>query len=595
MSTQPNSSGAHEASGVQLSNSKERASRIPTNYYRNRNPMERWKMLSALGATVLTVVWLAWGFAADSGLPSPSWIEDRYSHGPLCKAHQRDREGNPLESNCSACHVSFPVLGGESAKERADGKCYECHKSLGTAKETHWPYQSYATTPSCGACHRDHRGVDVDLKVMADSYCIGCHGKIENHVSDKKMLGSYKAKDFAAVKFFKKDEKGKLVRKKGKLVRIKIDPAKKYPSGDITDFAKSHPEFLWIRAEKDGAQDPGAIRFSHEFHLQAGLYGSVEEIPDANQRGKYERYQNAKGEFQLNCNACHAAQRVGDVNTEIRSTDALGVLPLEKDQAYYLPIDYAAHCSACHPMPKPLGYTEPLKHGHRTDPETKKRVKIPPDVIAKEVEKQLSTVGINAFRTALPFIPRSLPGKAPRSLRSDDSDDKVEKELRAKVLNQTLNALFNKGGVCNKCHYGYNEAGGLAPLTRDSTEVANAWGKGKNGPAIPRIWFRHAEFNHKEHEFMRKDENDLGWCVKCHSGTEPPKGAVSFAAVDNFATRDGAAKIMMPGKASCAQCHTPTPASIPAGDKENAMFRVEKTKAARHDCTECHLYHHGKH
>jgi len=90
---------------------KQRASRIPLDYYKHGDGMTRrkraWTCL-ALGLTILWCLILIPAYLIPAVNKSPVG-EQRYSHGPVCKAHAT------IGHECSACHVSFPMLGGRDA------------------------------------------------------------------------------------------------------------------------------------------------------------------------------------------------------------------------------------------------------------------------------------------------------------------------------------------------------------------------------------------------------------------------------------------------------------------------------------------------
>ena len=65
-----------------LQTGKGRATRIPLNYFKTLNGLEKGKLCLTLLAVVLTLGWLAWGaFAQKDGGDS------RYSRGPVAKVH----------------------------------------------------------------------------------------------------------------------------------------------------------------------------------------------------------------------------------------------------------------------------------------------------------------------------------------------------------------------------------------------------------------------------------------------------------------------------------------------------------------------------
>src|SRR5262245_34917215 len=77
---------------------KRRALRIPLDYYKKANPLERRKLLLALIALLAAGGWIAYLFATgESG-------QRAFSHGPLAAVHQN------LDASCEKCHVSFEPI-----------------------------------------------------------------------------------------------------------------------------------------------------------------------------------------------------------------------------------------------------------------------------------------------------------------------------------------------------------------------------------------------------------------------------------------------------------------------------------------------------
>src|SRR5205823_2370177 len=110
---------------------KQRASRIPLDYYKKPDRMTLrkrfWTKVAAAGALVWLLTYLP-ASMVPAGRNTPLG-NNRFSHGPVCKAHQ----GMGFE--CSACHVSFPMLGSRETVElpgarstfSGDLRCLECH------------------------------------------------------------------------------------------------------------------------------------------------------------------------------------------------------------------------------------------------------------------------------------------------------------------------------------------------------------------------------------------------------------------------------------------------------------------------------------
>src|SRR5205807_2410828 len=85
-----------------------------------------------------------------------------------------------------------------------------------------------ASLPSCGTCHRDHRGADASLVFMADADCTQCHGSLKSHAKDAAAIAS---------------------------------------ADGVTGFAegRGHPDFAPLKKP-----DPGRLKFNHKLHLTPG-------------------------------------------------------------------------------------------------------------------------------------------------------------------------------------------------------------------------------------------------------------------------------------------------------------------------------------
>src|SRR5208337_2485507 len=107
----------------QQTTGKQRAIRIPLDYFKQPNPLERWKLWLSGIALLLAAGWIIAGLVqSDQG-------RSRYSRGPLAKVHAA------WDTECSACHVSFSPINSSNpahamfGKSRAsDQQCMNCHE-----------------------------------------------------------------------------------------------------------------------------------------------------------------------------------------------------------------------------------------------------------------------------------------------------------------------------------------------------------------------------------------------------------------------------------------------------------------------------------
>ena len=82
-----------------LQTGKDRAIRIPLDYYKSLNGIEKAKLGLTVIACILTVGWLVWGAVAEPGGGSM-----RYSRGPVSSAHEK------MDSDCMQCHTAFSPI-----------------------------------------------------------------------------------------------------------------------------------------------------------------------------------------------------------------------------------------------------------------------------------------------------------------------------------------------------------------------------------------------------------------------------------------------------------------------------------------------------
>jgi hypothetical protein len=280
---------------------KFRAARIPLDYYKHPDRLERWRNRLLVVGLVIPLAWWAAGWLrSDQG-------QHHYSRGPLAVVHAT------WEDRCDACHTAFTPLSREAWLKSAsatDQKCITCH-----AGPIH--HESQTGTPACATCHRDHRGRDASLVRMPDGDCTGCHGNLVAHVEEKR----------------------------------KAD----LPYQNVTRFdTNDHPEFrLWREKE----EDPGKLIFNHQLHLAAGMNSGQIQAQftlDKINAAAQTRYKVKPGTnlVQLDCADCHQLD-----STDFRAArqllsevPAAAVLPSRSAGAYMLPITYENQCAACHPL-----------------------------------------------------------------------------------------------------------------------------------------------------------------------------------------------------------------------------------------------------
>src|SRR5918912_1619389 len=105
---------------------KQRASRIPLDYYKGYDTISRWKLgLSAL-ALVLSLGWWVSGlaFGGRYGVRNSRGGRMRYTHGPVARVHAT------WEAQCDACHIPLTPISGSASwagvlgdPKKSDQKC----------------------------------------------------------------------------------------------------------------------------------------------------------------------------------------------------------------------------------------------------------------------------------------------------------------------------------------------------------------------------------------------------------------------------------------------------------------------------------------
>jgi hypothetical protein len=158
-------------------------------------------------------------FVACAGLMALTWWPRThfiYESRSVSSAHTM------FNDRCDVCHVETfrPAVrllrSDPKIRSVPDSTCRECHP-VGP----HHP--ECVTDPNCSACHQEHRGRAVLVRVM-DSHCTDCHKDLD-------------------------------------VLRCPTMFAKK-----INQFSADHPPFgAW---QPGGLVDPGTVRFNHKVHLQ---------------------------------------------------------------------------------------------------------------------------------------------------------------------------------------------------------------------------------------------------------------------------------------------------------------------------------------
>ncbi len=442
---------------------KQRASRIPLDYFKTPDRLMRAKLSLTFLALIAALGWWASGLRPGGrGLLAESdSARMRYSHGPVAAVHAS------WDARCEACHVDFHPISDDSwtkavggSTKGADLKCLDCHQV-----EIHHQAQQ-ANDPSdvsCAGCHRDHRGREASLVKLEDSDCTSCHKALDSHTKAGKSA-------FAA---------------------------------KVTSFPGDHPAFALFRQGKESAVDPGTLKFNHALHMAPGLTtvqgGSpifrAGQLTSATARERYAPGKKPEDAVQLECASCHRLDNGALPSASSRSgVLALADQPLAGTGAYIKPITYQADCAACHalnvPMPQGEG-TKVVTVPHRLQPSALHEA-------LTNLSLGLTLEGDPALARKIDDGRRGFPGK------SSAVEVSARKEIAARVA-VAEKLLFGPGhNTCTECH-GYDTPAGR----KSSPDLSQSLDGVQIEPTyVPTIWFEHANFDHSAHRAVS--------CRSCH-------------------------------------------------------------------------------
>lgn len=507
-------------------------------YFRN-NPFEDRKVFYTLVAIVASLLMLGLWTVMRSDRP--------YSHGPVAEVHAS------FDAKCEACHKPPSERGPSSLFDPQSRwlalECQSCHRGPVHHRDMIWPSDwpkqntgdALGNDAECAACHHDHNGKNFSLVRLTDDHCLKCHG-------DLPKWHKAGTTDYAA----------------------KIE--------NFWDKSGGHPEFRKLVNEQKnaGGQTARTLKFSHSHHMSPGI-GYVggsrlsltkKDLLSLNQDDPkvveqyFRKDDGLDAVVQLDCKHCHQldAER-GDPRDHSKPWANLAGEPRESIQppraqgAYFLPINFEAHCQACHPL-KSLELTSDAGQKfpefylpHRKQPAELKEVlrarysgyvlseKGRPELLNKNVtDEDVLKIGNQVEQAVSKSLMKLLPSTNPRA----------------------ANAL--SGGTCTECHL---LEGNSAKIEESKIVLPN----------IPTVWFEHSKFDHVAHRAYD--------CLKCHPNTGTPK---EFDFKSIYTGPDQ--KINILGVDSCRECHAPSGRGLTKdGQKAEAGIRS--------NCTDCHRYHNG--
>ena len=399
---------------------KQRASRIPLDYFKSPDYYARWKGRLTLVGFIAALV-----YGTTVFLPNG---ESQFSRGPVAHVHAI------WDSQCTACHVPFEPISEHTWSKplfanTGNERCINCHAGP--------PHHATATPDlSCSACHREHRGREASLIRLADQDCTRCHADLVAHTMLKKT-------DFK----------------------------------NVTEFSKSgHPDFRFPEKVSRG------LKFSHARHMSAGmtLPGQDKQTGfrvrdlDAADRERYAPgAKDLDAAVQLNCASCHQLEAgdfpAKDAPSSLRPRGGVG--------DYMLPITYDNQCKACHPLtlktpPGPLFARggEVLHIPHGLQPKPVKEF-VWGAIAERRVRKLLEDWQVPPGRP-LPGKEYSAMEKKVAAEIDELVTNRVEKFLYREAVTDAEKLLFLGEHTCGRCH----EVNGEGPSRKITpTQVPNVW------------------------------------------------------------------------------------------------------------------------
>lgn len=474
---------------------KQRAARIPLDYFKKPDFYAKWKNRLGLGALAITIVWLS------AGLLQRGQGEMRFSRGPVAQVHAI------WDAQCTACHTPFEAISEHNWIATVFGTsgtgsegCKACH-----AGPPH--HKSAKQEPSCAACHREHQGRDASLVRLPDQDCTRCHADLRRHTNVEKL---------------------------------EID-------GHVTAFSEgTHPKFRSL--EKKPSR---GLKFSHKTHMLPGMAASftVGKLGDADKK-RYAPGLKDSDPVRLDCQSCHRLDSADFlVKSERKGESSILGLKHKEISApfrprggvgdYMVPITYENQCKACHPVTLSLANapdafklkdkTVPIPHG------------LQPAEVKQFVWGVLAQYGVQKLiKDWQPPLDRPLPGKS-----FSEAEKKARERIDAIVRDQVEAFLYRDAvSQADKLHLlGAHTCGRCHELTgeRDAKTIVPT--------QVPNVWFKHAKFSHAKHRGLD--------CRACHGEAEKShtEGNVLIPNIDNCLNCHGT-HVSGGARSDCTECHT---------------------------------------
>jgi predicted CXXCH cytochrome family protein len=363
-----------------------------------------------------------------------------YSAGPVSSAHAF------AETRCEVCHTRASSSFRAHVSEKA---CLTCHDAPAHASNQTPP-------PGCSTCHAEHRG-RVPLAKVDAGFCVGCHGDLTT---------AHGAPSVAA---------------------------------RVGRFPSAHPEFA---AAREGAKDPGTIKFNHAVHV------------------KKDGVRSPTGVEVLQCADCHPPSPLrgfgaagGPRTWDLRPrTSGLGLMSRA---------NYAQNCARCHGLEFDYRIDRPAPHDT-------------PEIVRAAVRTALQNyIAAHPQEIGRPDDPRRLPLNFPQA---PEPPARNAAEWVARRADNAERLLWSR---CTVCHA---RTGTVTLTVPEAQPVADSRRTVSVPVSVPAFaasnittrWMTRAAFDHVPHLMVQ--------CVECHAAE----------------TSQLTADVLMPDRATCATCHAPS-------------------------------------
>jgi mono/diheme cytochrome c family protein len=381
----------------------------------------------------------------------------------------------------------------------------------------------------CSACHVSVPGIFFSRKV-SDHACLDCHDGPIHHASQTftPPCAACHADHRGAIRLAEVSDANCTQCHANLATRGGLA----HYATHIESFSHDHPEFAVLRS---AAPDPTTIRFNHALHMQAhltGPSGAVQLVCD-----DCHHVANDADSWRFGTNGANAGEAASHASTPSGTNESQ--FATNSPNALMGPATYAATCAGCHTLQFDKRFSDQVPH---------------------DTPERIHTFVIAKFQIYIAAHPAEL-----RELRQPNRDlprRPVPADYRlltppewvAEHTAEAEDLLWRK--TCKECHTlncaaGQAQVSAAPPDPAMTTPASLAADMPSVAPSnLTRRFFRLAKFDHTQHQLVS--------CESCHAAAR---------------TSQQSSEILVPGIATCRQCHHEGP------------------QAAEARCFECHTYH----